>query len=175
MAQYHGLPSASWALSDSSMLDSQASYEKLLTALIHTLSKVSMIWGIGNIETSKSISPEVAVIDNEIIGNCRRFSERFKVDEEHLAFDVLKDIAFKSSFLEASHTLEHFQEEIRYSELPNRTNRSMWERNGSLSIEEKAEKYVNTILGGEPEIYLSGNQIQKLEAIQDRWMKRLNS
>lgn len=63
MAQYHGLPSASWALSDSVMLDSQASYEKLFTALIHTLSKVNMVWGMGNLETSKVISPEVAVIE----------------------------------------------------------------------------------------------------------------
>jgi trimethylamine--corrinoid protein Co-methyltransferase len=175
MAQYHALPSASWALSDSVMLDSQASYEKLFTALIHTLSKVNMVWGIGNLETSKTISPEVAIIDNELIGNCLRFSDRFKVDEEHLAFDVIKDVAFKSSFLETSHTLEHFEEEIRYSGLPNRTNRNLWEKNGSQSIEEKAEEYVNNILSREPDIYLSGTQIQKLETIQKKWMERLNN
>jgi trimethylamine--corrinoid protein Co-methyltransferase len=175
MAQYHGLPSASWALSDSVVLDSQASYEKLFTALIHTLSKVSIVWGIGNLETSKTISPEVAVIDNELIGNCLRFSERFKVDEEHLAFNVIKDVAFQGSFLETSHTLEHFKEEIRYSGLPNRINRNMWEKNGSQSIEEKAEEYVNGILSSEPDIYLSGSQMQKLETIQKKWMEKLNS
>src|SRR5450759_3217376 len=119
MAQFHGLPCASWTLSDSVMLASQASSEKLLTALIHTLCKVNMVWGIGNIETSKTISPEVAVIDNELIGNCLRFSERFKVDEEHLAFNLIKEVVFQGSFLETSHTLEHFKEEIRYSGLPN--------------------------------------------------------
>jgi trimethylamine--corrinoid protein Co-methyltransferase len=175
MAQYHALPSASWALSDSCMLDSQASYEKLFTALIHTLSKVNIVWGIGNLETSKTISPEVAIIDNELIGNCLRFSDRFKVDEEHLAFDVIKDIAFQGSFLETTHTLEHFKEEIRYSGLPNRVNRNIWEKNGSQSIEEKAEEYVNNILSREPDIYLSGTQMQKLEAIQKKWMERLNS
>ena len=174
MAQFHGLPCASWTLSDSVMLDSQASSEKLLTALIHTLCKVNMVWGIGNIETSKTISPEVAVIDNELIGNCLRFSERFKVDEEHLAFNLIKEVAFKGTFLDTTHTLEHFQEEIRYSGFPNRTNRSTWERNGSLSLEEKAEQYVNDILSREPDIYLSGSQIQKLETIQKRWMAKLN-
>jgi len=175
MAQYHKLPSASWALSDSAMLDSQASCEKLLTALIHTLSKVNIVWGIGNIETSKTISPEVAVIDNELIGNCIRFSDRFKVDEEHLAFNVIKDVAFKGSFLETTHTLEHFQEEIRYSGLLNRSNRSLWGKSGSQSIEEKAEEVVNGILSREPDIYLSGSQIQKLESVQKKWMERLNS
>jgi trimethylamine--corrinoid protein Co-methyltransferase len=175
MAQYHGLPSASWALSDSVMLDSQASCEKLLTALIHTLSKVNMVWGVGNIETSKTISPEVAVIDNEIIGNCLRFSDRFKVDEEHLAFDVIKDVAFRGSILETTHTLEHFQEEIRYSGLLNRINRSQWEKNGSPSIEEKAGEYVNDILSRGPDIYLSGSQMEKLESVQKKWMERLSS
>jgi len=175
MAQYHGFPSASWALSDSAMLDSQASCEKLLTALIHTLSKVNMVWGMGNIETSKTISPEVAVIDNELIGTCLRFSDRFKVDEEHLAFDIIKEVAFNGSILETAHTLEHFQEEIRYSALPTRTNRATWERNGSQSIEEKAEQYVKEILSSEPDIYLSGSQMEKLDIIQKKWMDRLNS
>ena len=76
-----------------------------------------MVWGIGNIETSKTISPEIAVIDNELIGNCKRFSDRFIVDEEHLALNLIKEVAFKGSFLESAHTLEHFQEEIRYSDL----------------------------------------------------------
>jgi len=175
MAQYNGFPSASWALSDSAMLDSQASCEKLLTALIHTLSKVNMVWGMGNIETSKTISPEVAVIDNELIGTCLRFSDRFKVDEEHLAFDIIKEVAFNGSILETAHTLEHFQEEIRYSALPTRTNRATWERNGSQSIEEKAEQYVKEILSSEPDIYLSGSQMEKLDIIQKKWMDRLNS
>ena len=174
MAQYHGLPSASWTLSDSSMLDSQASFEKMLTTFVHTLSNISIVWGIGNIETSKTISPEIAVIDNEIIGNCVRFSDRFKVDEEHLALDLIKEVSFNGSFLESAHTLEHCREEIRYSGLLNRSNRGMWEHDGSFSIEEKAEKYVNEILKKTPEFYLAGSQIEKLESIRNKWIKRLN-
>jgi trimethylamine--corrinoid protein Co-methyltransferase len=174
MAQFHGLPCASWALSDSVMLDAQASYEKMLTALFHTLSKVNMIWGIGNLETSKVISPEAAVIDHEIIGNCLRVSDRFMVDEEHLAFHVIKDVAFQGSFLETSHTLEYYREEIRYTELPNRKNRLLWEKDGSKSLEEKAGEVVTSILNGKPEIYLSGSQIAKLECIEKKWMERMN-
>jgi len=172
MAQYHGFPSASWALTDSVMLDSQASYEKLMTALIHRLSGVNMVWGIGNLETSKAISPEAAVIDNEIIGNCLRFADRFKVDEEHLAFRVIKEVAFRGSFLETTHTLENFREEIRYSDFPNRTNRLTWEKNGSLSLEEKAGDTVTSILEGTPQSYLTGSQLEKLEVIEKKWIER---
>lgn len=174
MAQYHGLPSASWALSDSSMLDSQASFEKMLTTFVHTLSNVSIVWGIGNIETSKTISPEIAVIDNEIVGNCLRFKDRFKVDDEHLALDLIKENAFNGSFLESMHTLEHFREEIRYTDFLNRSNRGMWQKAGSMSLEEKAEQKVNEILGKKHEYYLTGRQIEKLESVELKWKHKLN-
>lgn len=174
MAQFHGLPSASWALSDAAMLDSQASSEKLLTALAHILTNISFIWGMGNIETSKTISPEIAVIDNEIIGNCLRFKNRFRVDDEHLALDLIKENAFNGSFLESMHTLEHFQEEIRYTALLNRSNRGMWQKAGSMSLEEKAEQKVNEILGKKPEYYLTGRQIEKLESVEQKWKQKLN-
>lgn len=173
MAEYHGLPSASWCLSDSPMLDSQASYEKFMTMLAHTLSGVNMIWGIGNIETSKTISPEVAVIDNELIGNCLRFSKGIKVDEEHMAFDVIKEVAFSGSFLETDHTFRFFREEIRNSTLPNRVNRIHWEQNGSKSIEEKAEDVVKNILNKKSDVYLTGAQMEKLDRIQKKWMEVL--
>ena len=169
MAEYHNIPCASWALSDSTMLDSQASYEKLLTLLSHTLSNVNFVWGIGNIEASKTISPEIAVIDNELIGNCTRFSRGISVDEVHLAFDVIKNVCFKESFLETEHTMEFYREEIRCSKLPNRIDRVNWERKGSKSIEEKAGDIVKDILNKKPEIYLTGRQMERIEQIERKW------
>lgn len=173
MAAFHGFPCASWALSDSLMLDSQASYEKLLTLLAHTLSNVNFIWGIGNIETSKTISPEIAVIDEELIGNSLRFSKGIAVDEEHIALDVIKETAFQSSFLETEHTFQFFKEEIRNSSLPNRVTRTAWEVGGSKSIEEKAEATVTRLLAKAPETYLSGSQRDRLEKVQKKWSERI--
>ena len=173
MAEYHGLPCASWALSDAAMLDSQASTEKLLTLMAHTMSNVNMVWGIGNIETSKVISPEVAVIDNELIGQSLRFRQGFTVDDEHLALDVIKDTVFKSNFLETEHTLIHYMDEIRYTTLPCKVRRSAWEAEGSKSMEEKAEEAVNQILSAPKEVYLTGSQMERLDKIQARWTERL--
>jgi trimethylamine---corrinoid protein Co-methyltransferase len=173
MAEYHGLPCASWALSDAAMLDSQASYEKFLTLMAHTMSNVNLVWGIGNLETSKAISPEVAVIDNELIGNCLRFRKGITVDEEHLALEVIKDTVFKGNFLETEHTLYHYQDEIRYSTLPCKSRRSAWETEGSKSIEEKAKEVVDNILSGPKDVYLTGSQMEKLDKIQAKWIERL--
>ena len=173
MAAFHGFPCASWALSDAAMLDSQASTEKLLTLMAHTLSNVNLVWGIGNIETSKVISPEVAVIDDELIGQSLRFRKGFTVDEEHLALQVIKDTVFKGNFLETEHTFLHYQDEIRYSSLPLKSRRSNWELEGSKSIEEKAEEVVNNILAGPKDKYLTGSQMERLDKIQARWIDRL--
>ena len=176
MAAYHNLPCASWALSDSAMLDGQAAYEKMMTLTAHTMSGVNMIWGVGNLEISKTISPESAVIDNEMIGCCERFRRGITTDDEQLAYDVIKSIVLNlnESFLETEHTLEHYRDQIRHSKLPNRQVRRIWERNGSLSVEEKAEIIVNDILKEKPDYYLSGTQIDELKQIETKYVRRLN-
>lgn len=173
MAEYHRLPCASWALSDSPMLDSQASSEKLFTMLSHTLEKVNMVWGIGNIEASRTISPEIAVIDNELAGECMRFSRGIEVDEDHLALDVIKEVGLKGSYIDTEHTFRFFREETRYSRLPNRVTRALWREKGSKSMEEKAESVVNDILNRTCDCYLTGSQMGKLDVIQSKWTERL--
>ena len=173
MAEFHGLPSASWALSDAPMLDAQSAYEKMMTMYAHTLKNINMIWGIGNIETSKTISPEAAYIDNELIGNCRRFNKGIKVDEEHLAYNLIKELGFNGKYLETDHTFEYYRKEIRTSHLPNRYARNIWEEKGSKSIEEKAEEKVNEIINSKTEYYLSGAQMEKLLEIEKKRMEKI--
>ena len=171
MAAYHNLPCASWALSDSAMLDAQASYEKMNTYMAHTVSGVNIVWGAGNLEASKTICPESAVIDNEIIGCCKRFAKGIQVDDEHLAYDLIKEVAMDGGFLQAEHTLEHYRRQIRHTKLPNRQARRLWEGEGALSMEEKAENIVNDILSKKCETYLSGTQMKKLRHIEDMHSK----
>ena len=169
MAAYHNLPCASWALSDSAMLDAQASYEKMNTYMAHTVSGVNIVWGAGNLEASKTICPESAVIDNEIIGCCKRFAQGIQVDDEHIAYHVIKEASLDGSFLESEHTLEYYRRQIRHSKLPNRQPRRLWDGKGSLSLEEKAGNIVNDILSKKPEQYLTGTQMDKLKQIENSY------
>jgi len=174
MAKFHNLPCASRALSDALMMDSQASYEKMMTLLSHTMANINFVWGVGNIETSMTLSPEVAVLDNEMIGNCQRFCKGIIVDKEHIALDLIREVSFKNSYLETDHTLRFFKEEIRHSYLPNRTNRVAWQKSGSKSIEEKACDVVKNILNKKADIYLTGSQINRLEKIQEKYMRMIH-
>jgi len=174
MAEFHGLPCAAWALSDSAMLDGQVAYEKMMTFLAHTMSGVNLIWGTGNFEISKAICPESAVIDNEIIGCCKRFAEGIAVDDGEIAYDMIKEtiLDLNGNFLETEHTLENFRRQIRHSKLPNRQARRLWEEKGSFAIEEKAGITVDGILSQKPEFCLSGAQMDKLKDIENRYAER---
>ena len=152
MAGFYGLPCASWALSDSLMCDSQASYEKLMTLFAHELSGVNFIWGVGNNETSKTISPELAVIDDELIGSCRRFTEGLRIDERQLSVDFIRQ-AINDGIGGNAGIRSHGRE-------------------NAASMEKKAENAVSRILGGKCDIYLSGSQMDKLIKIQNKWMRR---
>ena len=52
------------------------------------------------------------VIDNEIVGLIKRFARGFEVDEETIAFDVIKELGHKALFMSHEHTLRHFRNEL---------------------------------------------------------------
>ena len=66
------LPSAAWHCSDSSCVDSQSAFEHALVGLVQLLGGANIIWGAGNLEFTRAISLEQAVIDNEIIYGAQR-------------------------------------------------------------------------------------------------------
>nr|MDD6335280.1 trimethylamine methyltransferase family protein [bacterium] len=173
MAAFHHLPSAGWPLSDSAMLDGQAVYEKFGMLMAHTLSGVNMAWGMGNIETSRTISPEALVIDDEMAGWIGRFHRGIAVDEQHLAVDVIREMGFGAAYLECDHTLDFYREEIRYPTLPNRFPRKGWEDRGSRSLEESAAAYVDGVLQKPAESTLSPGQLEKLDRLEAHWLEKL--
>ena len=58
-----------WTLEEKqiAMADAGAAYENVLTGLLHVQSHVNIVWGIGNLESTKCMSLEMAVIGNDMI------------------------------------------------------------------------------------------------------------
>jgi trimethylamine--corrinoid protein Co-methyltransferase len=154
---------------ESMMVDSQSAYEKISTGLVHALSGVNIIWGIGSMESELSISPEQMVIDNEIAGVIRRIKKGINVDDDTLAIDIIKKVGFKGNYLPTRHTMTNFRKEIRFSKLSNRYNRESWVAHGSKSLEERARDEVRNILNAERKEYLTSEQKRKLLEIKKKW------
>lgn len=171
ISQHFQLPSASWMSTESMTVDSQAAFEKMMTAMADAEGGVNIIWGAGNLESTLCMSHEMLIIDNEIAGAALHYARGIRVDDERMALDVMENVLHKGSFLETDHTMRHFREEIRHSRFLTRTKRALWEEKGSCSMEVRAAERVREILSREMEPYLTEKQDNELQAIENHYLE----
>jgi trimethylamine--corrinoid protein Co-methyltransferase len=172
LAHFHRLPSASWMSTEAKAPDSQAASEKTMLGLLHALGGVNLIWGIGNLESTLTLCPEQAVIDDEIAAGILRVWRGIRVDEEKMAVSAIKAIGQKAEYLGCDHTFRHFKEELRTTQLMSRERWAVWEREGKKDLVSRAAQRVEEILKNPPSDHLSGSQREKLERIEKKWLEK---
>jgi trimethylamine---corrinoid protein Co-methyltransferase len=146
MGKYYGLPVFGLGgCTDAKVLDHQAGMEctvSLMTALLHG---ANIVHDVGFMDAGLQGSLQLMVMANETIGFLRAATRGVVVDEETLALDAIDEVGPTGSFLQHPHTLRHYKEPF-YSKLFDKGPYSMWEKNGSLTLEEKAAREVDRIL-----------------------------
>jgi trimethylamine--corrinoid protein Co-methyltransferase len=173
LARFYHLPSASWMCTDAFMDDEQAALEKMLTAFAHVSGGVNIIWGMGQLESEKTLSPVQLVMDDEVARAMLRWWDAFRVDDDSLAFDVVRDhVERGEEFLGHEHTYAHFRSELSQSPLMVRSNRAAWDERGATSLAERAAARVRDVLVGDPPQHLTEQQRKDLRAIEQRELKR---
>jgi trimethylamine--corrinoid protein Co-methyltransferase len=148
MAQFYKLPFyATGGMSDSKVLDAQSGYESALTSLLCALAGSNFIHdAAGLMEFAMTLCYEKLVIDNEILGMVMRAVEGVKVNEETLAFDLIKQVGPGGNFVTAKHT-RHFMRDEHYQPLlSNRENREEWEAKGKKTTWEKAGEIAEQLI-----------------------------
>ena len=167
------LPSAAWTCSDSACVDSQSAFERAIVGLVQLLGGANIIWGAGNLEFTRAISAEQAVIDNEIIAAAFRVQRGIEVNEETLALGLIQDMQSQANYLGSDFTLKHFRKELTSFNLLNRHRRSAWERRGAKFLEEVAREQVEKILRKPLAERTDGKGLEKVRAIEKRWLQRI--
>jgi len=111
LAHRLGLPCDTYGLASSSpTVDPQFAYERFANAVIPGMAGADLMSGIGVFESLLSGAHPVAVIDDEIIGYLKRILRGFEVNQDSLAFEVIREVAAgDSTFLEQSHTLREMR------------------------------------------------------------------
>ena len=79
---------------------------------------------------------------NEIIGMAKRICRGFKINEETLAFDVIKTLGPGGFYLQEMHTLHNFKTEYWFPSLMDKKIYSTWKEEGSKTM--KARVYERT-------------------------------
>ena len=175
LAQFYDLPSASWMSTESCVPDAQAGFEKTITGLQHALAGVNIIWGIGQLDSQRSLSMEMAVIDNDIAGQLLRAQRGVPLNEDTLALEVIEQVGVGGNFMMADHTLDHYREQVHYPDIIHRGERQPWEKAGAQWLHEKARDQVQEILGREKEPVLTAEQEREVRRIEGRRLEELRS
>ena len=148
MAQFYKLPFyATGGMTDSNTIDAQCGYESSITNLLCALAGANFIHdAAGLMEFALTMSCEKLVIDNEILGMVMRAVKGIEVNDETLAFDVIKKAGPGGHFVSRRHTRTHMRREHYEPTLSNREFREKWEEQGGKDISQKAKERVEEIL-----------------------------
>lgn len=152
MAQFYGLPIYVTAgMSDSKVNDAQAGYESAMTNLMVALAGGNIIHdAAGFLEFCLTASYDKLVIDNEIIGMTMRALEGIQVNDETLAFDLIKEVGPGGHFVSARHTRRHMRSELYQPLHSDRQDRESWSHAGSKDARQRATEKARQILEEAP-------------------------
>ena len=148
MAQFYRLPFyATAGMSDAKVVDAQCGYESALSVLLCALGGANYIHdAAGLMDFALSVSLEKYVTDNEILGMVMRAVEGIKVNDDTLAFDLIKEVGPAGHFVYAKHTRKHIRSEHYQPTLSDRNHLSDWQGKGRLDTAARAKVKAEKIL-----------------------------
>jgi len=125
MAQYFEIPLYSTGgTSDALKVDVQSAYESAMSSLLVSMSGANYIHDIaGLMEADLTVSYDKLVIDNEILGMCRRVLRGVEVNDDTLAADLIIEKGPGKDYLDADHTIKYMRKEFFMPKISNRTKR----------------------------------------------------
>jgi len=155
MAQYFELPLYSTAgTSDAKSVDIQAAYESAMSNLLVAMSGANYIHdAAGLMEFDLTVSYEKLVMDDEIVGMCRRVLRGIEVNDETLATELIIQKGPGKDFLAEEHTVKHMRQEFFFPRLANREKREALQPDSDALSRAKA--FVREVRESVPESRLS--------------------
>ena len=144
-----GLPSGIPAgMSDSKLPDAQAGHEKGLTIGLAAQVGANLVYeSAGMLASLLACSPEMMVIDNDLLGAANRTVRGIEVNEDTLAVEVIEDvIGGPGHFLGHEQTLRLMEKDYVYPEIGDRLSPDDWADAGATSAADRAHAYVEKTL-----------------------------
>jgi trimethylamine:corrinoid methyltransferase-like protein len=138
----------------------------------HMESGVNCIWGVGQLESELAISPEQAVIDNEMISFALRYRRGFTTSADALAVEVTRAVGIAGSFLDQEHTAAHCRSEFFMPNVLFRGRRAA-DAGGTDHLKKRAEEIAAAEMAKPPENGLSADQARALDTIAADFLRRI--
>jgi len=170
LGRFYRLPSCSWVSTEALVPDGQAAIEKTAGFLSHFQAGVSLVWGVGQLESELTVSPAQAVIDNEIIGYARRMIRGIEITDETVALPVIREVGIAGHYLEHEHTMTHFRTELFEPSLLNRQRRATWQEKGAPPLADLAWEKARSLMNTPPQPGLDEDQSRELRKLEARFL-----
>ena len=149
MASYYGIPSGIGAgMTSSKLPDAQAGWEKGYLGATAALAGINMVYeSAGILADVMAISPEMVVIDAEMMAGALRAVRGIEVTDETLSYETIAEVAEGSGhYLGHPQTLALMETEYVYPTLADRRTITEWEAAGSSDMRERARARMAEIL-----------------------------
>jgi len=148
IGKHLGLPTQAYiSLSDSKRLDAQAGLESSMGATLAALAGINNISGPGMLDFESCFSPEKLVVDNEVCGMMVHMVRGIEPKEDFPSQPIFEELLREKHLIISPHTRKYLKgEEYFPGPVINRTNRSRWEEEGGLSLQQRAEMQIGKIV-----------------------------
>ena len=156
---------------DGNQFDMQMGIERVLGALLPAAAGADNLSGIGG-AWDNAASYEMLVIDNEIFANVFRAVEGIKVDDQHLALDIIDKVGPMGNYLAQMHTMKNIKE-IRQSPLFDKRNPDKAKAEGVRPVQDVARDMAKKILKEHQVTPLDKDQDRQLVAVVKEAEKKL--
>jgi trimethylamine--corrinoid protein Co-methyltransferase len=104
-----------------------------------------MIQNLGYLDSATTGSLELIALCDEIVGWLRRYLRKIEVDEQSLSLGLIREIGPDGWFLESEDTVSHLREDW-VPRLFDRAGYETWEEEGRMTLEQRANRLVKTII-----------------------------
>ncbi|MHC5034110.1 MAG: trimethylamine methyltransferase family protein [Planctomycetota bacterium] len=167
MSRFYGLPFQGGTGIDATVPDAQAGYERALQVLTNALAGTNFIHlSIGMIEQMLLASYEQCVIDNEILGAAFRITQGIEVNDDTIAFDVIKEVGPGSAdYIAHEHTVRHLRQVTWFPKVTNRHKWDQWMASGGKDMRDRARDIAREILREHHPHYLPDDQVAEVHRI----------
>ena len=151
---------------DAKLPDAQAAYEKMMTLLLPALAGADCISQAGAMLGGGLLASfEQLLIDHEIAGQILHIMKGARVDPEHLALDVIRDVGIAGNYLAHEHTARHFRSEMYFPRLADRRTWDNWTNAGAESIVDRAARRWPDIIAHHPRRGVGENRRREVDAV----------
>ncbi len=147
LARRYNLPYRSSNTNASNCVDSQATYESMMSIWGAVMGGCNMLkHAAGWIEGGLCASFEKMIVDAEMLQTMAEFLVPLDVDEDSLGLEAIRDVGPGGHFFGTPHTIARFETAFYEPILSDWRNFETWQETGSLTAEQRANAIFKTVL-----------------------------